>query len=989
MLRAITQTSFRRQSLPVSFAALAIALMVLGFNYYLHFPLEDFAEERELEGLTTLFDGYTRQVEEQMIGVESTLAALGTIAVDERYSDREKHLLLKQAAEALDIVRVFGIMDVNGQLIHSSRTFPAPALDLSHRDYVQYFVNGGENPSFLSGPVKNVVDGHWQISMSRAIKTSTGELVGVISTVIDPGTMIDRIAKSANGVDYITLLDSNFNLIARQPAREDMIGKSMADAELFVDLVNSADGVVSDIYNNIFTGESRFGVAKRVFSNNLVVATSRPYDYAMQYWQAFSSGMTIASLLVMIFVVGTLWVINLRSVATQRYNEKLQSINSELEIAKSDAERLANIKEDFLANMSHEIRTPMNAIFGLTQLLQRTPLEKQQREYVRQLNLSGKFLLGVIDEILTFSKIEANELVVDHEPFVLSDVIDNVGSIMAMSIGEKSIETVIDVAPDIPRSVVGDAHRLQQILVNLISNAIKFTEEGFVHLKVCYKGDPDQPDAISFSVIDSGIGITKAQQRSIFDPFTQADASTTRKFGGTGLGLAISDRLAKAMGGSITMTSQPGKGSSFHLTLPLKAGPVDIAPELTLEAHQQNLRVLIVDDQEQTREALAHIAQSLYIDADTAPSGQAAIDILMNAQKPYDILMIDWRMPDLDGLETIERLSETEIKKMPSIIMVTAYQRELLEQAPKATSYEMLTKPVTGSAFFDAITKVTDARSAMRPGCAPAKIISPDALNGYHILVAEDNVINQQIAKQLLESLGAEVQIAENGVEAVAATEQTAFDIVLMDVQMPEMTGVEATQRIRASHNTKDLPIIALTAGVLENEQKKCREAGMNDFVGKPFDFELIVGKIVKHAPEPRAHTTITDTQMAQMAQTATSPQKDDWTQAPLRDDAQIPSLTAGNMDLYNRLCGLYGAQARDCQRLINDALKLRDGKTLGEQFHIMKGSSAQVAATKIAALSSVLEQSSMAGDFDTVDRLIGDFDQVLEQTLAVIADGK
>ena len=986
MPSAIKQTSFRRQSLPVSFAALAIALMVLGFNYYLHFPLEDFAEERELEGLTTLFDGYTRQVEEQMIGVESTLAALGAIAVDDRYSDREKHLLLKQAAEALDIVRVFGIMDVNGQLIHSSRTFPAPELDLSHRDYVQYFVNGGENASFLSGPVENIVDGRWQISMSRAIRTSTGELVGVISTVIDPGTMIDRMARSANGVDFITLLDRNFNLVARQPAREDMIGKSMADAELFIDLASSPDGLVSDIYANIFSGERRFGVAKRVFHDNLVVSTSRPYNYAMQYWQAFSSSMTIASLLVMVFVVAILWVINLRGIATQRYNKKLEAINSELEVAKSDAERLANIKEDFLANMSHEIRTPMNAIFGLTQLLQRTPLEKQQLEYVRQLNLSGKFLLGVIDEILTFSKIEANELVVDTEPFVLSDVIDNVGSIMAMSVGEKPIETVIDVAPDIPRSVIGDAHRMQQILVNLISNAIKFTEAGFVHLKVCYKGDPDQPDAISFSVIDSGIGITEEQQRSIFDPFTQADASTTRKFGGTGLGLAISDRLAKAMGGSITMTSEPGKGSTFNLTLPLKAAPIDIAPELVLEAHQQNLRVLIVDDQAQTREALAHIAQSLYIDADTAPSGLAAIDMLMNAKVPYDILMIDWRMPELDGLETIERISDTDLKKVPSIIMVTAHQRELLAQAPKAKSYEMLTKPVTGSSFFDAITKVTDPRSAMRPGCAPAKVISPDALDGYNILVAEDNVINQQIAKQLLQSLGAQVQIAENGIEAVAATEQTMFDIVLMDVQMPEMTGVEATQRIRASNDTKDLPIIALTAGVLENEQKKCREAGMNDFVGKPFDFELIVAKIIKHAPAPRAKNKITN---AQMTPTATSAPKDDWTQAPLRDDAQIPSLTAGNMELYNRLCGLYVAQARDCQRLINDALKLRDSKTLGEQFHIMKGSSAQVAATKMAALSTELEQSSLAEDFDRVDRLIRDFDQVLEETLAVIADGK
>lgn len=997
MLEGLKQALLRRSSMPVTLAAAAITLLVLGFNYYVHFPLSENAEQRELRSLTNLLDGYASQVEEQMIGVETTLTALGSIIYDERYSAREKHLLLKQAADALDIVRVFGVTDINGRIIHSSRSFPAPDVDLSGRDYVKYFLDGGDAPRFLSGPVKNLVDGRWQISFARAIRNPYGQLVGVISTVIDPGTMIDRIAKSTIPVDYVTLLDRNFNLVARKPAKDDMISKSMADAEIYDDLAKSDTPIVANVYSNIFTGEARFGVAERVFNDALVISTSRPYDYAMQYWNVFSTGITIASVILLVFMIGILWTINLRALATQRYNEELKTVNSELEIARNDAEKLARIKDDFLANMSHEIRTPMNAIFGLTQLLKRTPLEQQQSEYVRQIGLSGKFLLGVIDEILTFSKIEANELVLDQEPFVLPDVIDNVGSIMSMSVNDKAIEAVIDVAPDVPRSIIGDSQRLQQILVNLISNAIKFTDAGTVRLDV-HKEHAPEP-ILCFQVTDTGIGIPENQQQTIFNPFTQADASTTRKFGGTGLGLAISNRLATAMGGEITLRSSPGRGSTFTLKIPLRAGPSDIAPPLYFEK-VENLRVLIVDDQEPTREALQTIAHSLYVKADTAPDGQTAIDMLLNAKVPYDILMIDWQMPGgLDGLETIERIPADKLEKMPAIIMVTAYERDLLSQTKNGKNFELLTKPVTGSSFMDAITSVSDASAAIRPGCAPANKITENSLAGLHILVAEDNAVNQQVAKDLLTSLGAKVHIADNGIKAVAAVEKQSFDIVLMDVQMPEMTGLEATERLRSSHPELDLPIIALTAGVLENEQHKCREAGMNDFVGKPFDFELIVSKILKHvrirskttgnpAPKPGDETAQSgDSSPAAAPTPSTQPSTaPGWDDLPLHEEKLAIELTAGNVELYHRLCKLYDPQARDCQTQIHQAIKDNETKTLSEQLHIMKGSSSQVAATRISKMSAEMERLTHNGEIEKVAAMLGEFDRVLDETLAILA---
>ena len=978
MLHELKQAVFRRTSMPVTLAAITVTLLVLGFNYYVHFPLTQNAEQRELRSLSTLLAGYASQVEEQMIGVETTLTALGSIANDQRYSAREKHLLLKQAADALDIVRVFGITDVNGHIVHSSRTFPAPDVDLSHRDYVKYFLDGGPNQRFLSGPVKNLVDGRWQISIARAIRGPSGELVGVISTVVDPGTMIDRIAKSSIDVDFITLLDRNFDLVARKPAKEDMIGKSMANAEIYTDVANASNGFVADIYANVFTDQVRFGVAQRVFDDSLVISTSRPYETAMQNWTVFSTGISISSAVLLVFMIAILWFIQLRTVATQRYNEKLQLVNKELEISRANAEKLANIKEDFLANMSHEIRTPMNAIFGLTQLLNRTPLQQQQHEYVRQIGLSGKFLLGVIDEILTFSKIQANELVIDNEPFLLPDVIDNVGSIMSMSVNDKPIEAVIDVAADVPRSIVGDSHRLQQVLVNLISNAIKFTEAGHVKLDVYTEKPADQSTQLCFVVSDTGIGIPEKTQKHIFDPFTQADASTTRKFGGTGLGLAISHRLATGMGGQILLTSKPGKGSTFTLKVPLKIGPSDIAPALVFD-RKENLRVLIVDDQLQTRDALKTIARSLYVDADTAADGETAIDMLVNSAKPYDVLMIDWQMPGLDGLATIDSIPGDRLKKMPAVIMVTAHERELLAQTKDAAKYELLTKPVTGSSFFNAIIAVSTTDATMRPGSASQSNMSENTLDGYHVLVAEDNIVNQQVAMGLLTSLGADVYIAGNGIEAIDAVEKNSFDIVLMDIQMPEMTGLEATQHIRESYPDLDLPIIALTAGVLENEQQKCREAGMNDFVGKPFDFELIISKILKHtsqkksSPQPLQANNVSDTEFSDTQSR---------NKMPILDENRGVELTAGSVELYRRLCGLFAPQAQDCQKRIRSALDEGDDKTLAEQLHIMKGSSAQIAAMRIAAMSANLEQLTLSGQLDMVKATIPEFNNILTETL-------
>ncbi len=508
--------------------------------------------------------------------------------------------------------------------------------------------------------------------------------------------------------------------------------------------------------------------------------------------------------------------------------------------------------------MSHEIRTPLNAVLGITQLLERTTLSPDQKRYLKMISSSGKSLLDILNDILDFSKIEAGRMELEPITFKLDDLLHSLATIMSINAGDKNLELAIGVEPDVPQILIGDAHRLQQVLVNLVTNAIKFTQQGEVSVLVkCIARQPGVA-TLCFSVRDTGIGMTQLQQDRLFSPITHSDASITRKFGGTGLGLSISRRLVELMEGRIAMRSALGMGSEFTVTLTLKLADkkiLNIGPEETALPNELGaLRLLVVDDSKTSRDYLSKAIHSWHWDVDSVASGVLALQRITDAHANgefYDAVLMDWQMPELDGLETLQAIREIQPDlAVPIIMMVNTLGHNKLIEAENSTASAILPdaylfKPITSSSLFDSLHKVlcrgdSDMNISIETGVLDART----RING-HLLLVEDNNFNQIVAKGLLEQAGARVDIVDNGKNAVdlLQTKQHTYDLILMDVQMPVMDGFTATQIIR-KELLLTLPILAMTAGVTEFEREQCIASGMNDLIAKPIDVEKMLATI-------------------------------------------------------------------------------------------------------------------------------------------------
>lgn len=670
-----------------------------------------------------------------------------------------------------------------------------------------------------------------------------------------------------------------------------------------------------------------------------------------------------------------------RTLELRELNESLHDQvlerTEKLERAVVEAQTANATKSSFLANMSHEIRTPMNAIIGMVGLSLNKKLSPKLREYLLTVRSSAESLLAIINDILDFSKIEAGKITLEQVDFQLHHLFDKLANLFSDQAVLKDIELVLGIDEGTPVALRGDPLRIEQVFINLLGNAIKFTDQGLIFVHASLESQSGDMVRILFSVRDTGVGIGQKQYESLFEPFTQADGSMTREYGGTGLGLSICRRLVNLHGGKIWVESKPGEGTTVFFTAEFGRQPAAGQIQYVMPASIRGLRCLVIDDNEIARCVAAKMIEGFHFEVDVVSSCGEARECIGGEIGRYDLILVDWRMPEVDGIECVKGFRAMKGSEKVPIIMMTAFggNQEVLLAKEAGVDY-FLTKPLKQSLLFDTIMEIFDYPEAMHASLnardVRRELVSFEHLSGYRILVAEDNRINQNVAKELLESVGMIVEIATNGQETVDILEKRGkeFDAVLMDVQMPILDGYQATERIRANPFLAELPVIAVTAHAMQGDRERCMQTGMNDYVAKPITPELLFSVLTRWILPDHVETHYREKKGALQLSPGRALLSQSF--AGIHIESGLARM-AGNMGAYVRML-------KDLLEFAREVLERMPQKVVNErdeairEVHTLKGTAANLSANRLQELCLTLER------FLTQSRSTGGRREVLDQ---------